>query len=948
MGSSRLKANRTCRRNLSPVSLCLIIILSLSSLFGAVRATYAAPAPSSTAVKCTPGSLAFSAWAKCTATVTGSSPTGTVTFSQADLNYSSLGTFDSTTCTLSGGSCSVFFDYTASGCIIYCQETDFQITGSYGGDSSNLPSSGSVPKLIFHSCWFAECLYNTYPGEDFKDFICVIGNNPTDTFADCKQVDTDYSSTGFDLSNQGIELPGAGMLSAMAGCVGVSTSITFAIGGPYASGSSPGQVDSAALLATCAVSFPLYMAGAATSALFGGKPVPDSGLAFSLFPLVVAGGYPAWVAMGDLAVYVDLACGFVNYYCYGANLTANIIANPFDIQQKQIPFAPQFLSTWGDHNGFSSIGWSLPSCTDTAFCTKVGSLCGPSGTVAPCINPPVEGTAGEFDTLDIGHPDYTQINTYAPEKCTTGHINSLSIGYDGDADFNINSTAAGALVNPHNEEGGALGAPAGIGAEIPPADRGRTNITPDHLPVSQTLLKLRVGMMVYICGRWVTDTRDLWNELHPVTFLEILPNFTVSASPPDVTVQSGEHAAFTVTVHLYSGPSGPTPIQLSVSGLPFGASGTFSTNPVLLDNPSTMTGTSNLTVLTEPYDLGDYALTISGKDQTGLAVVTTTANLHLYDYNVTLSPPDRTVLRGGSAAYLVTLTLLAGSSTVGIPAETLGATGPPGAALTLGAGSVVPSAGGASTALTVATQGPPSGALGDYAVTVTGTSPGGTVRTGDASVHVYDFQVNATVSPASPAYACTSLPSPCIYVLDTGSNTYQVAVALIPGSSTVGLPAVSLTLTGLPSGATYAFAPDTGTPTFESNLTITTAGSLPGNYTLTITGTDARPEGGSRSSTASLVVLTPQQALQLVIKQVEAYRSAGVISAGQANALITKLQSAINYLNMGNAALACSQLNAFTNIANGYVAQGFLRPAQENLLLGGPLGVYAVMNSIPC
>ena len=927
-----------------------LLLLVLSVLANAVPVVLAAPTPTTTALKCTPNSLGFTAWTKCTATVTGAAPTGTVSFAQTDLNFSSsLGTFNSTNCTLNGGSCSVFFDYTASGCIVYCLETDFQIDASYGGDSNNLPSSGSVPKLVFHSCWFAECLLNTSPGGDFTDYFCVVGNNPSDSFADCKAADTDYSSGAYDLSNQGIEIPGAGMFASMSvGCVGVIAAINQATNNGYVSGSSPGQVDSAALLASCALGYPLYKSGAEVSAFFGGKPVPDGGVLDTIFGLVVAGGPAGETAAGDLAVMVDLGCGFSNYYCYGANLTGNVIANPFDLQQKQVPMSPAMLSNWGAHGGFMSIGWSKPSCTDSSFCARVGSLCGSSGTTPPCINPPVEGTAGEFDTLDISHPDYSQINTFAPIKCATGHINDMSIGYDGDVDFNVNSTNAAPLVNQFNEQGGSLGPPNGIVAEIPPADRGNTNITPDHQPVSQTILKLRVGMEVHICGRWVTDTRDLWNELHPITFLEVLPDFTVAASPPDLTIQSGEQGSFLTTVTLHSGPSGSIPIQLSVSGLPFGAAASFSTNPVDLNNPSALTGNSTLTVTTASYDRGNYPLNISGTDQSGLVVESAIVNLHLYDYNVTVTPPDDTVLRGGSGYYTVTLTLLSGSSVIGLPAEALNGSGPPGGTLAFGAAAVTPSLGGSSTSLTVGTAGPPGGALGDYAVTVTGTSPNGTVRTGTADIHIYDFAITASVSPASPAFACTATPSPCLYVLTTGSNTYSVSVQLTPGSSTSGLPQIGLSVTGTPTGTTYSFSPSQGAPSFSSNLTITTTSAPPGTYSLTIIGTDSRPEGGSRSTGASLVVITPQQALQLVINQVKAYKASGVITSGQANSLITKLQSAINYLNTGRTSLACNQLSAFVKTANSYVAKGYLRPAQENLLLDGPLGVYAIMASIPC
>ncbi len=949
-----IKGSSTSRdRRLMPVPLLIVGLLLVSFLESAAPPAFAAPAATTTAVSCTPNSLAFSSYTKCTAVVKGASPTGTVAFSQSDLNFTSnTGTFSSSSCTLnSGGDCSVFFNFTATGCFIYCMENDFQLTASYGGDSGNLASSGMV-KVYFHSCWFSECLYNTSPGGDFTDYVCAVGNNPTDFLADCKAADTDYSSssTGYDLTNQGIEVPGAGTIASMLpGCVGMVSAIAFATSNGYASGSSPGQVDSAALLGACGLAYPFYSSGAKLSATFGGKPYPDGGLMDTMWPLVTALSPAGWTLVGGLAVALNLGCGFVNYYCYGANITAEVIANPYNLQTKHIPLGLALGPIWGDPNSGNGIGWSLPSCTNVSFCTTAGSLCGPSGTTSPCVNPPQEGSAGQYNIPDLSHPDYSQINTNAPIECAVGHVNSLSIGYDGDVDFNVNSTNALPLVNPSNEKGGALGPPNGIVAEIPFTDRGSTTITPDGHPAYQAIQHMRVGTELRICGRWVTDTRDLWNELHPITFLQILPDFTVSASPSDVTIQAGEQASYTTTVTLKSGLSGSTPITLSVSGLPTGATGSFSVNPLPLDNPSTMTGTSTLTVTTVPsVHLGDFQLTITGTDQSGYVMESAIANLHVYDYVVSVTPADDTVIRGGTATYQADLTLLLGSTMIGLPAESLSATGVPGAAYTFGSPTLTPGIFGSITTLTVATAVPPGGALGDYVLAVTGTSPMGTARSGTANVHIYDFGITATVSPASAAYACTATPSPCLYVLDTGSNSYGISVQLTPGSSTVGLPQVGLSLSGAPAGTVYSFAPSLGTPTFMSNLTITTTNAPPGTYSLTITGTDSRSEGGTRSGAVSLVVLTPQQALQLVINQIEAYKSEGVITSGQANALSMKLQAAINYLNSGNTNLACLQLNAFTEIANSYGAPGYLRPAQSNLLLGGPLGVYAIMASIPC
>jgi len=87
-----------------------------------------------------------------------------------------------------------------------------------------------------------------------------------------------------------------------------------------------------------------------------------------------------------------------------------------------------------------------------------------------------------------------------------------------------------------------------------------------------------------------------------------------------------------------------------------------------------------------------------------------------------------------------------------------------------------------------------------------------------------------------------------------GAVTYDVYVDLEAGTSET----VSLTVSGLPEDATYAFDPPTSPPYFQSTLTVyvpeyTAAGALmpAGTYTLTVTG-----DGGglTRTATATLVV----------------------------------------------------------------------------------------------
>ena len=229
-------------------------------------------------------------------------------------------------------------------------------------------------------------------------------------------------------------------------------------------------------------------------------------------------------------------------------------------------------------------------------------------------------------------------------------------------------------------------------------------------------------------------------------------------------------------------------------------------------------------------------------------------------------------------------------------------------------------------------------ALGDttYAVTVT-DSLGAVSNTATTVVHVYDFTVAG--SPTSQQ------------VLTTGSNTYAVTEALVAGSASSGLPTIGLSLSGLPSGATASFNPPNGSAGgFSSTLTITTAGAPPGTYPLTLTGTDARSLiGGTRTASLSLTILTPAQAIPDVIGTIEDLQGAGVLNGGQANSLIVKLNHAIDSLNSKpGQPTACNQLQAFVNEVNAYVSGGKLTQAQADSLLGGPLGILAIMTAIPC
>ena len=130
------------------------------------------------------------------------------------------------------------------------------------------------------------------------------------------------------------------------------------------------------------------------------------------------------------------------------------------------------------------------------------------------------------------------------------------------------------------------------------------------------------------------------------------PDFTMSVAPSSQTMAPGGTTNYTVTVGSLAGFS--EGVTLSVSGLPAGANGSFIQNPVPGGS-----GTSVLTVTTSSTTpVGSYTLTITGTSTTSGKIHTVSATLVVAppDFSISASPSSRTVKRGSSTTYTVTVT----------------------------------------------------------------------------------------------------------------------------------------------------------------------------------------------------------------------------------------------------------------------------------------------------
>jgi hypothetical protein len=91
--------------------------------------------------------------------------------------------------------------------------------------------------------------------------------------------------------------------------------------------------------------------------------------------------------------------------------------------------------------------------------------------------------------------------------------------------------------------------------------------------------------------------------------------------------------------------------------------------------------------------------------------------------------------------------------------------------------------------------------------------------------------------------------------------------------------------------------------------------------------------GGFRDAFLAKISFTPREQIEALIDKVEALVTSGVLNQGQGNALIAKLEAAIQQLDHGNVNTAVNQLQAFINQVNGLMQAGVLPPAEGQPLL---------------
>ena len=130
------------------------------------------------------------------------------------------------------------------------------------------------------------------------------------------------------------------------------------------------------------------------------------------------------------------------------------------------------------------------------------------------------------------------------------------------------------------------------------------------------------------------------------------PDFSITATPASQTVTAGGGTSYTASVTASGGFTGV--VNFTVSGLPSGASASFNPGSVTGSGSSTMSVSTSTTT-----PAGTYTLTITGTS--GALSHSTTVQLVVNpvggtpDFTISVSPTSRTVSRGSSGTYTVTI-----------------------------------------------------------------------------------------------------------------------------------------------------------------------------------------------------------------------------------------------------------------------------------------------------
>ncbi len=303
-------------------------------------------------------------------------------------------------------------------------------------------------------------------------------------------------------------------------------------------------------------------------------------------------------------------------------------------------------------------------------------------------------------------------------------------------------------------------------------------------------------------------------------------NFTVSISPPSVSMSQGGSATFMVSVQKTNNFTGVVSLSASASA--------SNINTTLLPSSGSPNYTSTMRVdVGFSVSPGTYIVLVQasggGVSRVALANVVVQAG----SWTIQISPTSTSISQGSSGTFNVSVTRTGGF----VGAVTLTASAPP----SLGT-ALLPSSGTPNFMAVLRVQVSPNVSPGSYVVIVQGSdSHGGTAV------------ATATVNVGSSSFTVTATPS-AVSIYQTQSATFTVSISPVGGFSSAITLSVSSS-SNSSAGIQAQLGPTAGTPPFTATLIVSTStGVSPDPYIVTVQGA-----GGGNVAQAAVIVTVLQK-----------------------------------------------------------------------------------------
>ena len=277
----------------------------------------------------------------------------------------------------------------------------------------------------------------------------------------------------------------------------------------------------------------------------------------------------------------------------------------------------------------------------------------------------------------------------------------------------------------------------------------------------------------------------------------VLSSFSVSASPASDTVAPGDSASYTLSTEANNGYTGTLTFSM-MPGMPAGATGAFSANPISADGSSTLTISTSAS--TPP---GTYPLAVMVTDGQLIYYAYFTLVVQTPNFSIAVSPGSQTITAGSSATYTVSASALNGfSGDVTLSSSNL----PSGISETF---SPNPIAAGASSTMTIDSTS--STAPGAYSLTVNGTSGSLSHVASPSPVIMVNAATSQTISfgtiPTQTVGTPLTLSATATSDLTVSFTSTTTGVCTVSGSTATFIAAGSCTIDANQAGdSTYAAA----------------------------------------------------------------------------------------------------------------------------------------------